>query len=201
MPYLKWVLSAAKLINWLKSKNRSNDGIEKNITALQQQLNESKEKIRNMRAEMELLIHRAADADDLDRKILSLDYENKQRVLKVEEEHFNDLNRTIAQLQDVALVAIREKALENVTKYGESIDTKAINDKADHVVARREEMKEEAEGMRAIFEETKPTDSLMAENEEFSKLVSEAKRAKIKASLAATVASDDLPVTLKSVEA
>lgn len=201
MPYLKWVLNAAKLINWLKSKNRSDDGIEKNITALQLQLNESKEKIRNMRAEMELLIHRATDADDLDRKILSLDYENKQRVLKVEEEHFNDLNRTIAQLQAVALVAIREKAFENVTKYGENINAQAINDKADQVAARREVMREEADDMHAILEETKPTEGLMAENEEFSKLVSEAKRAKIKASLTATANSDELPATLKSVEA
>lgn len=200
MPYLKWVINVVKLANWLKGRNCANDGIEKNIATLQQQLNESKEKIRKIRAEMELLIYQGTEADDLDRKILSLDYENKKRVLEVEEEHFNDLNRAIAQLQDVALVAIREKALENVTKYGESIDTEAMNKKADRVSARREVMHEETENMHAIIEEAKPKDGLMEENEEYSKLVSEAKRAKIKASLTANGLPVELPATLKISE-
>lgn len=167
---------------FVKKQGQRSD-MEEKIIALQEQRNEAKEKIRKLRAESQLLVQQATEADDLDRKILSLDYEAKQAAIRLEEGHFADLSRMITQLQNIQAVQNREATISSVARISESIDADALIRQETELAARRDMMREDAETLDCALAQARPDDTGFSENEEFAKLVSQAKKQKVKAAI------------------
>ena len=165
---------------FVKKQDRRSD-MEEKIIALQEQRNEAKEKIRRLRSESQLLVQQATEADDLDRKILSLDYEAKQAAIRLEEGHFADLSRMITQLQNIQAVQNREATISSAARISESIDADALIRQETELAVRRDMMREDAETLDYALAQSRPDDTGFAENEEFARLVSQAKKQKVNA--------------------
>lgn len=114
------------------------------IQALRQDREACMQRIRGLRAEMNALVERAVDADDLDQKILSLDYAAMKGSLNAETERFQDLSRLITRMQDVQAMDERGKRLEYIAAVRDGIDEAALRREEDELQARRAMMEEEA---------------------------------------------------------
>lgn len=154
-----------------KLRTPADQKMTERILALQAQREASKGKIRAYRAAMQTLIRKAAEADDLDRKALSLDYEAQKGLLAVEEEHFADLNRLIGQLQGVQRSQARQDTLSDLLRACDCIDVDALARKEDELAIRRELKKEEDDRLDDAFAIAAVKDEPFAEDEEFARLV------------------------------
>lgn len=154
-----------------KKKNLTPKGTAEKIACLQTQREESKAKIRKIRACMQSLIAQAAEADDLDRKVLSIDYEAQKGILDVETEHFNDLNRLISQLHGVQMAQVRQDTLSDIEQAGAYIDADALIQAEDALAVRREMKQEADEQLAEAFAASAVETVSFSENEEFARLV------------------------------
>lgn len=101
-----------------------------------------KKRIREIRTEMQRLVERAAGADDLDQKILSLDFRAQKSAMAVETERFNDLSDLIVRLQNVRAVDERCQRLDYIMRIDGGIDTDSVLREQDEIQVRREMFQE-----------------------------------------------------------
>lgn len=139
-------------------RNREREKDER-VQSLRQERELCMQRIRGLRAEMNALVERAVDADDLDQKILSLDYSAMKGSLGVETERFQDLSRLIARMQDAQAVESRGRRLAYIASLRDGIDEAALRREEDEIEARRAMMAEEAElnaadGFSALYSDT-----------------------------------------------
>ena len=154
-----------------KKKSLKPRSTEEKIAFLQAQREVSKARIREIRACIHDLIAQAAEADDVDRKMLSVDFETQKGMLDAETEHFTDLNRLIFQLRGVQIVQARQDTLSDIEQAGACIDTDALI-RAEDALAVRREMKQEADDRLAdAFAASAVKTAGFSENEEFVRLV------------------------------
>ena len=125
-----------------RNREKDTDG---RIHALRQEREKCMLHIRDLRTEMNALVERAVDADDLDQKILSLDYTAMRGRLNAETERFQDLSRLITRMQDIQAVNARGKRLEYIAAVRDGIDEVALRREEDEIAARRAMMEEDAE--------------------------------------------------------
>ena len=97
--------------------------------------------------------------------------------------HFADLSRMITQLQNIQAVQNREATISSVARISESIDADALIRQETKLAARRDMMREDAETLDYALAQSGPDDTGFAENEEFARLVSQAKKQKMKAAI------------------
>ena len=117
--------------------------LDDRIRALRLEREACMQRIRSLRAEMNALVERAVDADDLDQKILSLDYAAMKGSLGAETERFQDLSRLITRMQDMQAVDARGRRLDYLASVREGIDEAALRREEDEIAARRAMMEEE----------------------------------------------------------
>jgi len=134
----------------LKIFSRFREDTDAKIVALQTKLEESKKRIRTLRAEMKCLEEQGVSADDLDMKILSLDYEAKKGELSSEMTHFRDLGMMISKLQDKQKLEATRKHLDTITQVTDDMDLDGLVRSADELTARRSMMDEENEEYAAM---------------------------------------------------
>ena len=149
---------------------------EKEIYALRAQRAACVQRVRTLKEEMNRLVDSAVGADELEQKILSLDYEAKRDVLAAETQRFQDLSGLIARLQKAQAVDEGSRRLDGVAAAGSRIDTAALLREEDELRARRAMMDEEERDFAAAQEgyDEKTRDAFAAD-EGFAALVREAK--------------------------
>lgn len=159
------------------------------VTELQVQREMVKKNIRLLRTDMQSLIDQAAGADDLDRKILSLEYDEKKAELNAETVHFNELSKLISQLNGVAMVYKRQKIFDQVATVADDIDTQALLEAEDMMTARRTMMQEESDALDDVLRGSSVRTEELGESAEFTRLVRDAQLKK--ASAARNVAQEE----------
>lgn len=176
---------------FMKKSNKAAAQREK-VLELQVQRETVKKNIRLLRADMQALIEKAAAADDLDRRILSLEYDEKKAELTTETSHFNELSKLISQLNGVAMVYERQKIFDQVANVANDIDTQAVLEAEDMMNARRAVMQEESDALDDVLRGNRVAADEMGESAEFSRLVRDAQLKK--AAEARDRAKADAPV-------
>ncbi len=154
-----------------------------------------KKNIRLLRSDMKALIDRAADADDLDRKILSLEYDEKKAELNTETAHFNELSKLISQLNGVAIVYERQKMFDQVANVADNIDFQSLLEAEDRMTARSAMMQEESDALDDVLRGSNVKADMMSESAEFTNLVRNAQMKKISAAHGMAQAESAAPVT------
>lgn len=164
---------------FIKKKATKADIQRKKVMELQIQREEVKKHIRLLRNEMQELIERAAVADDLDRKIFSLEYDAKKADLNTETAHFNELSKLISQLNGVAMVYERQKIFDQVATVAEDIDVEAALRAENQMSAHRTVMKEDSEALDDLLRDRSVAADDLVESAEFTRLVRDAKIRKV----------------------
>ena len=118
-------------------------GLDRKLQTLREEREQCMARIRNLRGDMDALVQRALDADDLDQKILSLDYAAMKGSLNVESERFQDLSRLITRIQDVQAMEARGRRMDFLASVRDGIDEAALRREEDEIQIRRERMEEE----------------------------------------------------------
>ena len=162
------------MFGW-NNKAKKTRMMEKKIAELQAQRQGIKDRIRKLKTEMDVIISQAAKADELDRKIYALDYEAKSNELKVENQHFNDISRLIAQMQKVLLTQEKQSVQDSVISVSNGIETEALLQEEDLMNAKRALMDESSDALEDALSDVFRDTPEMPENEEFTRLLSEAK--------------------------
>ena len=152
--------------NWMK-KNQQD---ENKISILVTEREETRKVIRKLKNRMDETVQKAAEADELDRKICSADYSTMKDQLLAEMQHFEDLSRLISQLRSAGLTRRRAAALEQLTAVSDTVNRDQLIANADYVAARREMLAEEDEWYRDAMEEKTPS-VFSTEDDEFTRLV------------------------------
>lgn len=166
---------------FLKKKNAQADIQRKKCMELQLQREAAKKRIRLLRSEMQALIEQAACADDLDRQVLSLEYDEKKADLNTETAHFNELSKLITRINGVAMVYERQKMFDQVATAAEDIDVKAVLQAEDRMAAHRAVMQEESDALDDLLQEKSAAAQELGESAEFTRLVRDAKLRKLSA--------------------
>ena len=158
------------------AKNKANKAAtqRKKTLELQVQRDAVKNNIRLLRAQIQELVEKATKADDLDRRILSLEYEEKKAALNTEIAHFDELSKLISQLNGVANIYERQQLLNQVAKVSDTIDPQAVFAADDMMQARRAVMQEESDALDDVLKNSMPQQHAFAESVEFTQLVREA---------------------------
>ncbi len=164
---------------FIKRKATKADIQRKKVMELQIQREEVKKHIRLLRNEMQSLVEQAAVVDDLDRKILSLEYDAKKADLNTETAHFNELSRLISQLNGVAMVYERQKLFDHVATVAEDIDVQAVLQAEDQMAAHRAMMQEDSEALDDLLRDRSVAADELGESAEFTRLVRDAKIRKV----------------------
>ena len=138
-----------------------------NIIELTCQRDQCAERIRTLRSEMDSLVDHALTADDLEQKILSLDYEAKKLALNAEYERFSDLNQLITRYRSAQLMTNNSNGLAQVAAMGEKLDMAGLQARGDAIRIRRDMLNENAEQLWNM------TDSPMGQNPEPFKVCDE----------------------------
>ena len=159
---------------FLKKETKANIQRKKGVE-LQLQREAVKKRIRQLRGEMQALIDQAACADDLDRQILSLEYDEKKADLHTETTHFNELSKLISRLNGVAMVYERQKVFDQVAAVAENIDVQSALEAEDQMAAHRAVMREEADALDDLLRDGNAAADGLVESAEFTRLVREAK--------------------------
>lgn len=141
---------------------------------LQLQRETVKKRIRQLRGEMQALIDQAASADDLDRQILSLEYEEKKADLNTETTHFNELSKLISRLNGVAMVYERQEIFNHVAAVAENIDVQSALEAEDQMAAHRAVMREETDALDDLLRDGNAAADGLVESAEFTRLVHDA---------------------------
>lgn len=155
-----------------RSRNRK---LNEKIQALRQEREVCTQRIRALRAEMDALVQRAVNADDLDQKLLSLDYSARKGSLNVETERFQDLSCLIKRMQDIQAMNTRNKRIEYIASVRDGIDEAAMRRAADEVEARRAMMEEEEAFSAPYGAILEPGDNTFVPDSEFSCLITQAR--------------------------
>ena len=155
--------------NWM----RKNKADENKIKALVSEREETRKRIRKQKDQMDGLIRKAAEADELDRRIYSADYRTTKEQFLAEMQHFEDLSRLINQLRNAGLTRERAAALEKIVAVSDAVDRDQLIANEDYVSARREMMAEEDERFRDALEDHEP-ERFDEEDAEFTRLVARA---------------------------
>lgn len=166
-----------------KAKKR---GQREQVMELQMQRETVKKNIRLLRNDMKTLIEKAAAADELDRKILALEYDEKKAELETETAHFNELSRLITQINGVAMVYERQRIFDQVASVAETIDTQSVLRADDMMRARKELLLEESDALDDVLKSGNVLMGGTGESEEFAQLVraEKLKRAEVARSVA-----------------
>lgn len=183
---------------FFKKKNAKASAQREKVMELQIQRDMVKKNIRHLRGEMKELIDQAANADDLDRKILSLEYDEKKMQLDNETAHFNELSRMIIRLNSVALVHERNKATTYMSDVADTIDTDSLLKADDEMTARRKLMQDDADALDDVLNNNRMQMEEIGESAEFSRLVLE-KQLKNKSESREAAAAE--PVAAQTAEA
>ncbi len=160
---------------FMKKKETKADIQRKKSMELQLQREAVKKRIRLIRSEMQALVEQAASADDLDRQVLSLEYDEKKADLHTETAHFQELSKLITRLNGIAMVYERQKLFDQVATAAEDIDVQGVLRVEDQMSAHREVMREESDALDdLLLDKSAPVDEL-GESAEFTRLVRDAK--------------------------
>lgn len=155
---------------------------DRQIVELQNKLEDSKRKIRYINNDMKRLVQQATEADDLDKKILALDYEAKKSELATETERFQDLRGLISKLQSIQAIDENRRHLDKMTEVSDELDIRGLIRQEDEINARRSMLQEEEEAYAAVRAERVTGGTFAAEQEdEFMRMVDAAKLEKRKA--------------------
>lgn len=159
---------------FLKKRETKADVQRKKSMELQFQREAAKKRIRLLRSEMQMLIEKAASADDLDRQVLSLEYDEKKADLNTETAHFNELSKLITRLNGIAMVYERQKLFDQVATAAEDIDVQDVLHAEDQMAAHRGVMQEESDALDDILQEHRVCADRLGESAEFARLVRDA---------------------------
>lgn len=158
---------------FMKARERkANRARIKKLCEVQLLRDASKQRIRKLRAEMQCLVEQAAGADDLDRKILSLEYEEKKADLSTETGHFNDLSRLISQLHGAVMIHEKRRSFDQVAAVADTIDTQSVLHEDDLLTIRRSILEEEADALDSLLVESSASASTVVVDPGFERLVS-----------------------------
>lgn len=166
---------------FMKKKDKKAAAQREKVLELQVQRETVKKNIRLLRADMQALIEKAAAADDLDRRILSLEYDEKKAELTTETSHFNELSKLISQLNGVAMVYERQKIFDQVANVAEDIDTQAVLEAEDMMNARRAVLQEDSDALDDVLKAGRVQGTELGESAEFTRLVRDAQLKKVSA--------------------
>lgn len=161
-----------KLFNHKNTVNRE----EEQLTELRQRREACAARIREIKGDMSALVGKAAEGDELEQQILSLDYTMNKNLLSAEMERFRDLSDLILRLMQAQQMRDKGERVRYVERVGSRIDTGALLREQDEIAARRALLEEDAEDM--AFAATEASRPAFAMDEDFSRLVSQAKREK-----------------------
>lgn len=165
-------------------KKKAKDRVQREkVLELQMRREMVKKNIRLLRTDMQALIEKAAAADELDRKILSLEYDEKKAELNTETTHFNELSKLISQFNGVAMVYERQRIFDQVASAAGMIDTQEVLKADDMMRARQEMMLEESGTLDDLLKSSSILTEEPGESAEFTRLVREAKLKKAEAPL------------------
>ena len=160
---------------FMKKKETKADIQRRKSMELQLQREAVKKRIRTLRGEMQALVEQAASADDLDRQVLSLEYDEKKADLNTETAHFQELSKLITRINGIAMVYERQKLFDQVATAAEDIDVQAVLQAEDQMAAPRGVMQEESDALdELLLDKTAAADGL-GESAEFTRLVRDAK--------------------------
>lgn len=155
--------------------SRRND-TDKRISDLIAQREAAAERIRQLRTEIDALVDQAVCADDLDTKILSLDYESRKTDLAAEMERFKDITAMIARLRNVEVIESNRRRIERVTQLGETIDIETLHRKKDEIQIRRDMMREAQEDVEDMKDLLACEPDSIDIDEEFSRRIAQARQ-------------------------
>lgn len=155
----------------LNKKKRKAAAQREKVMELQIQREMVKKNIRLLRSEMQSLVEQAAAADDLDRKILALEYEGKKAQLDTETAHFNELSKLISQINSVAMLFERQKILDQVAAVADGIDTQGVLQAGDELTARRAMLQEDSDALDDVLKGSSIQAETLGESAEFTRLV------------------------------
>ena len=135
------------LKNLFRPRARGNDD---RVFELTLQRENCMKRVRALRGEMQALVDQAVGADDLDQKILSLDYAARKRALAAELERFQDLSDLIGRFRSIQAVSESCRQMDFMSELGDRIDVEALQRQEDEIRIRRDMMREEAEAVDAV---------------------------------------------------
>jgi len=161
---------------FMKKKSNKASAQREKVLELQVQREAVKKNIRLIRADMQQLVAKAVGADDLDRHILSLEYDEKKAELNTETSHFNELSKLISQLNGVAMVYERQKIFDQVANVAEKIDTQAVLEAEDMMNARRAVMQEDSDALDDVLVSSQAYATAPEVSNEFEQLVRASQR-------------------------
>lgn len=147
---------------------------EAKILSLQQAREESKKTIRALRIEMDNLVKQALQGDDLDKKILSLDYMDTKGKLALETERFEDLSTLIGRLQGIRSTDEKLKRLGRVTALYDHMDRKAALREKDRLAIHRSLLEEEQADYEGLYDTETSENAVFSMAPEFERLLREA---------------------------
>ena len=158
--------------------NHKKKDVDAQIIDLCAERESCKERIREIRAEMQRLVERAADADDLDQKILSLDFRAQKSAMAVETERFDDLSDLIVRLQNVRAVGERCQRLDYIMRIDGGIDTDSVLREQAEIQVRREMFQESNRSADMDMNSVLPGEQsgFCELDEDFARLVQKARR-------------------------
>ena len=157
----------------LKFFKRAHEDADAKIVELQTKMEESKKRIRLLRTEMKSLEEQGLNADDLDMKILSLDYEAKKGEMDSEMARFQDMSMMISKLQDKQKLDEKRKHLDTLTQVTDDMDLGKVMRDADELTIRRDMLDEEYEAYEAARASWAASDVTLEPGSEFSSRVAE----------------------------
>lgn len=166
---------------FMKKKSDKAAAQREKALELQVQRESVKKSIRLLRADMQSLVEKAASADDLDRRILSLEYDEKKAELDAETTHFNELSKLISQLNGAAMVYERQKVFNQVAAAAENIDTQSLLEAEDTMSARRALLQEDSDTLDDVLSAGRIHTADPGESAEFTRLVRDAQLQKASA--------------------
>ena len=148
---------------------------EDKIRELESLRNRSKSTVRHLQEQMNAAVRKAAESDELDRKICAMDYETLRDQKDAELQHIQDLNRMIRQLQSAEMTRMRRETVDRISEAAKGLDIEELIAGEDYVTVRREMLQEEDERYREARNENNAADLCEKEDDEFSRLVNRAK--------------------------
>lgn len=150
-----------------KKRSKTTQSQQTSIMELQIMRENTKKNIKSLGRDIEDLIERGTTADTIDRKLLAIEYEEKQANLASETAHFDDICKLISQLNGVTEVRKRQDAFEHLVAVAESINTQEIIRNNDMMNVRRDMMREESAALDDVLKESRAQVSSLAVNNDF----------------------------------
>ena len=151
---------------------------EERMEALENERRQMRSEIAQLREEMKKLVNEGVDADDLDRKILAVDYECLHTELQAKQEHFADLGNIITQMRTERLKEREAEMLRHMEDCYDTIDYAGIARNQDYIAACREVAREEREAMDSLARERTGSTCSPLSDIEFMREIARAREAR-----------------------